>query len=298
MQVLNIPIDQNGMETTAHGTFSFPIAVYHQVLSKNVLGFINWHWHEEIQFCCVTKGAVRFFVNGEEYLLGAGEGIFVNSGYLHMSRPEGGPESTYLCLDVHPRLLRSYPGSVFDREYVEPHLKDPAMAHVVLRPELPWQKEILSDVEEACRLYELREFGWEWGLAGLLGRMWCLLLKYRENTSGGQGGQRLHTNAAVQAILTYLHAHYAERVTLEEIARAVSFSPGECCRLFKRVTGQTIFTYLQSYRLSKSADLLRAGELSVSQIAYESGFCSTSYFIEVFKRNFGQTPQRFRRTVT
>lgn len=296
MQILNIPIDQNQMETTSHGSFSFPIAVYQQILAKNVLGYINWHWHEEIQFCCVTRGSVTFYVNEQEYLLREGEGIFVNSGYLHMSRPAGGPESTYLCLDVNPRLLSSYSGSVFDRVYVAPYLKDPDLAHVLLTPAIPWQGEVLSLVSEVYRLHEAGAFGYEWEITARLGRMWCLLLEHRAEGGRGGSGQRLHSNAAAQAILSYLHQHYGERITLEEIAKSVSFSPSECCRLFKRVTGQTIFSYLQSYRLAHSAQLLRHGALSVSQIAYESGFCSTSYFIEVFKRSFGVTPHQFRKS--
>ena len=296
MQVLNIPIDQNQMETTVHGSFSFPIAVYQQILSKNVLGFINWHWHEEIQFCCVTRGAVRFHVNEREYLLQEGEGIFVNSGYLHMSRPAGGPESTYLCLDVNPRLLGSYPGSVFDREYVAPYLRDPSMAHQILRPDEPWQKKVLDGVERIYRFHEERGFGYEWHIVSELGQMWLLMLEHREDTLRDRSSQRGHSDAAVQAILTYLHTHYAEHITLPEIAKSVSFSQGECCRLFKRVTGETIFAYLQSYRLAQSVWMLRQGELSVSQIAYESGFCSTSYFIEIFKRNFGVTPHQFRKS--
>lgn len=296
MQILNIPIDRNQMETTAHGSFSFPIAVYQQILSKNVLGFINWHWHDEIQFCCVVRGAVTFCVNEQEYLLREGEGIFVNSGYLHMARPVGGPESTYLCLDVNPRLLCSYPGSVFDREYVAPYLKDPAMAHQLLRPEVDWQKEILDGVRQVYALFEERGFGYEWEISARLGKMWCRILEHREDALPGPGGQRIQSNAAVQAILTYLHDHYAEHITMEEIAQAVSFSEGECCRLFKRVTGETIFTYLRSYRLAQSVEMLCRSDASVSRIAYESGFCSTSYFIEVFKENFGLTPRQLRKS--
>ena len=294
MQVLDIPINQNQMETTSHGSFSFPLAVYESVLSKNVLGFINWHWHEEIQFCFVTAGAILFFVNGQQYLLQPGEGIFVNSGYLHMARPAGGPDSAYLCLDVHPRLLSSFPGSVFDRVYVSPYLKDPAMAHLLLSPGVPWQGDLLSAIPQVYRLYEEKAFGYEWETAALLGRMWRALLEHR--AGGAQGGRQVQSNAAVQAILTYLHQHYGERITLDQIAKAVLFSPSECCRLFKRVTGETIFSYLQSYRLAQSAHLLRHSALSVSQIAYDTGFCGTSYFIEVFKAKFGVTPHRFRKT--
>ena len=296
MQVLNIPIDHNRMETTVHGSFSFPIAIYQQILSKNVLGYINWHWHEEIQFCCVTRGAVSFHVNEREYLLREGEGVFVNSGYLHMSRPVGGLDSTYLCLDVNPRLLSSYPGSVFDLEYIAPYLKDPAMAHQLLRPEVDWQKEILDEVQQVYSLFEAHGFGYDWEIAALLGKMWCRLVKHREDGHTEPNGQRLQSNGAVQAILTYLHDHCGEHVTLNEIAKAVSFSSGECCRMFKRLTGETIFSYLQSYRLARSVELLRTSDASVSQIAYECGFCSASYFIEVFKRSFGITPRQLRKT--
>ena len=84
-------------------------------------------------------------------------------------------------------------------------------------------------------------------------------------------------------------------VALDQITKAVLFSPSECCRLVKRVTGETIFSYLQSYRLAQSAHLLRHSALSVSQIAYDTGFCGTSYFIEVFKAKFDVTPHRFRK---
>ena len=69
----------------------------------------------------------------------------------------------------------------------------------------------------------------------------------------------------------------------------------ECRRLFKKVTGETIFSCLQSYRLAQSVHLLRHSALSVSQIAYETGSCGTSYFIEVFNAKFGVTPHQFRK---
>ena len=85
------------------------------------------------------------------------------------------------------------------------------------------------------------------------------------------------------------------RLTVEDIARAVSFSPAECCRMFKRVTGETIFTYLKHCRLARGRTLLRETDLPVSRIAYEVGFCSTSYFIEVFRDSFGMTPLQYRK---
>ena len=294
MQLRSIPIDQNRMETTLHGAPGFPLAVYHSVMSGNVLGYINWHWHEEMQFCRVTRGAVRIFVNEKQYLLREGEGIFINSGYLHMTRPEGDPDSAYICLDAAPRLLAGFAGSAMEEKYLQPYLRDPALADLVLRPEVPWQAQVLEGVRTIYELSEENDFGYELETCALLNRMWLTLLRNRP-VQAGRPRTRYESNAAVQGMLTYIGQHYAERLTVEDIARSVSFSAAECCRMFKRVTGETIFTYLKNYRLARGRTLLRETDLPVSRIAYEVGFCSTSYFIEVFKASFAMTPLQYRK---
>ena len=294
MQILRVPIDPAGMETTKHGSFSFPLAIYHSVMSKNVLGHTPWHWHGEIQFCLVTKGSIRFLVNEKRYLLQAGDGVFINSGYLHMAKPVGGPDSAYICLDADPRLLTAFPGSVLETRYVAPFLKDPAMEDRQLAPGIPWQKELLDRVSRAYTLFEEQRFGYELRLTTLLQEMWLLLLEHRPQ-SAELSHSRLQENAVVQGILSYISQNFDRHITLEAIARAVSFSGSECCRLFKKVTGDTIFSYLKSYRLARGMELLRDTQLSVSQIAYDTGFCSTSYFIEVFRAQKGITPLQYRK---
>jgi AraC-like DNA-binding protein len=293
MQIVDFRINPDQHEATQHGTAAFPLAIYETVLSKNVLGFINWHWHEELQFCYVTRGAVSFHVNEREYLLYPRSGIFVNSGYLHMAKPAGGADSTYLCLDVSPRLLGSFAGSVFERRYVEPYVRNPALAELLLSPDVPWQEEVMRCMPQINTLCGQGGFGFEFDVVTLLGRMWVTLLRNYQEQDEKTFGSHLKKNTVAQAIITYLQQHYTEPVTLEDLAREVSFSGSECCRLFKKVTGETIFAYLQTYRLTQSVDLLCHSDLPVSQIAYEAGFCSTSYFIKTFKGRFGITPKQY-----
>ena len=56
MQIFDIPINSKRMETTRIGTFDFPLAVHKNDLKKNVLGFVNWHWHYEFQLTYVVRG--------------------------------------------------------------------------------------------------------------------------------------------------------------------------------------------------------------------------------------------------
>lgn len=78
---------------------------YKHKYSKNILGYIDWHWHQELQFCVVTKGEVCFFVNQTQILLKAGDGIFINTGQLHKAIDHEDSDGTYICLDFHPDLI-------------------------------------------------------------------------------------------------------------------------------------------------------------------------------------------------
>lgn len=296
MQVFNIPIDHEQKETTIHGSFAFPLAVYDSVMSRNVLGYINWHWHEELQFCLVTSGTIDFFVGHRQFHLNTGEGIFVNSGCLHMARPGRQPDSAYICVDAGPRLLSSFPGSVFEKKYVLPYLREAGFECVLFKRNVDWQTEVLVHIRKIYELCENRVFGYEIECAALLGQIWLHLLRSCPGELSADNGSHLRNNAYVQAILNFVNDHYNEPLTISMIAKEVSLSASECCRLFKRVTGDTIFSYLQTYRLSKAVTLLKDSSLPISQIAYETGFCSTSYFIEVFKKKLNTTPLRYRKT--
>ena len=110
MQVYDIHQNKQRREETRHGSFALPLAVYTTVIRRNVLGFVNWHWHEELQFCLVTRGAVEFHVSETVLSLSPGQGIFINAGQLHMAR-DGDGQGAYLCLDFHPRLIAGTAGA-------------------------------------------------------------------------------------------------------------------------------------------------------------------------------------------
>ena len=95
-------------------------------------------------------------------------------------------------------------------------------------------------------------------------------------------------------MLTWIHLHYDEAVSLENIARAGLLSKSECCRFFKSILGLSPMQYVNHYRIEKSLSLLQNTELSVTQIAYEVGYNGSSYYIEQFRRHMHTTPKNYR----
>jgi signal transduction histidine kinase/DNA-binding response OmpR family regulator len=78
-----------------------------------------------------------------------------------------------------------------------------------------------------------------------------------------------------------------------QLSAAAELSQMQLYRKLKALTGKTPSQFIRSYRLKKSLELLRTGEWSISEIAYDVGFADPSYFSRVFHKEFGQSPSDF-----
>ncbi|WP_304509400.1 AraC family transcriptional regulator [Anaerotignum sp.] len=293
MQIYNIPIDREKMETTQHGTSAFPLALYETVLTKNVLGFIDWHWHNEFQFCYITRGQIQITALQNVYVLSAGMGIFINSSILHMAKPLT-KDATYLCIDVHPSLLSAFPGSIIESNYISPLLSDKSRSSIPLITSVSWQNTILDQLTAIHHEYSEKAFGYELSITRrLLTCIYLLLCELPPTIVQQQTADTLR----LKTLTTYICSHYSEKITLSQLAASVGLCSNECCRYFKKHMNCTLFEYINNVRISKSSEaLLGKPHLSISQIAYEHGFSTTSYYIQSFKRATGITPGEFRST--
>ena len=107
-----------------------------------------------------------------------------------------------------------------------------------------------------------------------------------------------HENAEPQVITKareYIQEHQTEKLSLQQVAKAVNTSTFYFCKLFKKVTGINFTDYLSRVRIEKSKNLLLNPNLRVSEIAFEIGFQSLTHFNRIFKTLAGQSPTEYRR---
>lgn len=103
----------------------------------------------------------------------------------------------------------------------------------------------------------------------------------------------------VEQVIFLLKQKLAEPFSLEELGRKIGCSPFYLSRTFSNQTGQTISQYLRRLRMDKAAELLRLGELNVTEVALEVGYASPSHFSQTFHETFGCCPGLYPiRTVT
>jgi AraC-like DNA-binding protein len=96
----------------------------------------------------------------------------------------------------------------------------------------------------------------------------------------------------------FIRDHFAEELSLGQVAKAVNTSTFYFCKMFKKFTGINFTEYLSRIRIESARNLLLNPNLRVSEIAYEVGFQSLTHFNRVFKKVVGQSPTEFRSHLT
>jgi len=100
---------------------------------------------------------------------------------------------------------------------------------------------------------------------------------------------------AVQRMQDYIEKNICEVITLHELAECARFSPFHCARIFKELTGKTPFEYIRMMRLTRAALKLRDEKTRITDVAFDFVFDSHEGFTRAFSKEFGITPQNYRK---
>lgn len=99
----------------------------------------------------------------------------------------------------------------------------------------------------------------------------------------------------IQGIKEYISSHLNEKITVNLLAEMVHMSPTHFSRVFKSQTGFSPYDYVVVSRLNKAKEYLLTTDMSVAEIAYETGFNSEANFVYCFTTNEGVSPGKFRK---
>lgn len=100
---------------------------------------------------------------------------------------------------------------------------------------------------------------------------------------------------AVRKALEYIRRHVSESFGLSQIATEIGVSRATLARLFEHELGRSVGAETLRQRLNTAKRLLKDDTLSVSEIAFRTGFCNPAYFTNTFKHETGLTPKAWRK---
>ena len=99
----------------------------------------------------------------------------------------------------------------------------------------------------------------------------------------------------ITTVCNYVSEHFAEDLTLEDVASLAGFSKYHFTRLFRQVTSVSFYKFLSQKRIAHAKELLISGEYSIMEVAYLSGFSSHGAFARMFRQVTRVSPNEFRK---
>lgn len=292
---MQLQIGGDQKELKSHGSYGFPVLVSYERLSYFDTGEFPWHWHPEIELTLIMEGDIAYQVNDNLYHLKAGEGLFCNTNVLHSGHGLEAQDCSYLSVTFHPRLLYGYSSSVMQNKYMNHILKNPSLSSIRFSPETDWQESVLERIERIRRLDRERPSSMELQIQIALMEIWQQIYEHVEVRDADYAENGRDTER-IRKIMEYIQNHYAEKITLEDLADQIHLCKSESCRLFKRYMNESMFDYLLSYRVERSLELLRQSGLDVTQISGQVGFGNPGYYSRIFRRKMGCTPLEYRKS--
>lgn len=295
-----LPADDYMKEKKTHGNPEYPIAIYHVDLRSLYMGFVRWHWHEELEIDVVTHGKMECLIGDDTILLETGDAVYINQNVMHSLHPVGEEPGRFDAIVFHPMLLFDYGKTYLKAKYLTPITKRAGFRYFLIHQEYARFQEMTALFDELVRATDSVVTGYELITKSCLCRFWAYLLEeFPVSGSETKESRSLSELRARDAVL-FIERHYHESVTLDEIAAAIHVSKSECCRCFKKALHTTPFEYLMKYRILMASVIIRQDawrQMSFSELATTVGFNNVSYFNKVFKNILGCTPTEYRKTI-
>ena len=109
------------------------------------------------------------------------------------------------------------------------------------------------------------------------------------------GDLRLNDEPLLAEVFSFVEDRYREHVSLRDVARAVSLSPGYLTTVVRRKTGRTVVEWIAERRMAQARRLLVDTDLAVEEVGHSVGYNDPTYFVRSFRRAHGTTPLGWRR---
>lgn len=294
-QIMPIILNNQLREQITHETTVFPIAYFKDELST----LPNWvgplHWHPDFEIATVESGILDCQVGQQHIILEVGDSIFINGNMLHRIRqlsgdiPEPMPNIVFSGGVIAPET------GIIYKKYIQPIYHCDSLPFIVFRHNDSSHNRVnclLKDIySQLCEQNQCYEMVVQRNLSNIFEYIFSNFDDFPKSET-----TRIQINSQIrlQKMLLYIYEHYAETITLKDIAEAANISRSEAGRCFNAYMGCSPVDALIQYRLEIAHGLLNEKTLTLQEISYACGFNSVNYFSRQFRKKYGYAPSQNR----
>ena len=273
-------------QDVAHGTWDYPFQVHHTELSDGL--YLYPHVHNEFEITCITKGHGIFYINNREYPIKEGDILFVPSDNIHLANKILNTPSSFFSIVFSPDCFCASTQSHIYTKYIAPVMDGRVLFVPHLDNSVSWYNtawELVKEIEATAA-----EADNELLCQSSLMKLWHLFFSHSTEGNASPNIDSLRLKTAID----YMHTHFAEQITVHDLAKLSHMSEGHFSRTFKVYMKISPVNYLIQLRIDKSINLLQKSDLSIGEIALNCGFNDFSYFCKIFRKKMNCSPHDVR----
>lgn len=276
-------------EDVKHGESFFPVQKYITRLAGDY-PVVTTHWHEEAELTLITKGDCLYQIDLVDYEVNEGDLVFIPPLMLH-SIAQGKSEEIYSETYVfHINFLGGNSTDICSIRYLTPMMNQEYAMPCLITPAHPAYASLRKIFNQIGSLYDEALTGYELALKSLFLQAVFLLLQYSTRTTSGDTGT---LSDKLKNVLDYIELHYAENISVSDLAKLCYFSDYHFMRFFKKHMNMTCVEYINNLRLEKAVELFEQGNTEILNVSLSVGFHNLSYFYRAFKKKYRMTPLSF-----
>jgi AraC family L-rhamnose operon regulatory protein RhaS len=260
---------------------------------------LDWHRNEGIELTYLSRGRTRFLVDEESFLLESGSLTITRPWQQHrLGNPNiGASRLCWLILDVgvrRPNQRWQWP------DWLLLSARDLQRLTTLLshNEQSVWRgnEEIGNVFEKLARLVQMPNFNaCQSRLRLHINELFVVLLELLETSAVQLNPHFISVHRTVELFLQALPKHLEHPWTLPDMARQCGLGTSAFTDYCRRITNLSPMKHLARCRVEAAKEFLRTqAGLSVTDVAFKSGFESTQYFATVFRHYAGCTPREFR----
>lgn len=292
---MSIVLDYRLREEISHDSAEFPVSFFCDELAALPGWAGPLHWHPDFEIATALHYPLVFQIDLQHIILQPGESIFINGNVLHAIRQVGGEAAEPMPNIVFSGAVVAPESAAIFQKYIRPVALCESLPYVVFHRGGGWHGEVNRLMRSVYRRLQSREPFYEMAVQRELCAVWEHMVSHFDALPrSGANRVQFHTRIRLHKMLSYIHEHYAEDITLSDIAAAAHVSRTEAGRCFKAFMGSSPVDVLIRYRLQMARRRLVDSTQTLQEICCACGFSSVSYFCRRFRRLYGCTPGSIR----
>ncbi len=279
--------------------FTIPVANENSVIvqeDKMPYFYTHLHRHNETQITWIIKGEGTLIAGNYMQAFKAGDVYIIGANLPHVFKSDVKYFDKRKKNNIHSLTIFFNPNGLFRPILDLPETK--AIKKFVDNTSYGLQVPIAKTKRIYAEMLEVKQLK--------LGQRLAAFIQLLQTFTDTKGWLRLSSiqheysfsdseGLRMNEVYQYTMAHYAENITLKQIADVAFLTPPAFCRYFKKHTRKTYVTFLNEIRINEACKKILSSEFdSMSSVAFDTGFMSAVSFNRVFKKTTGKSPKAYR----